>query len=116
MIELLWHRHDIDGLVHGGRNPHINPDKRVHLGANIFAGVNELYEGVSVRKWYQPEGQNESLRPGQPGVLLYPDAWRTLYDILDNFIDYMPHHASDLPCAYTYENAQGMILFFLQSP
>ncbi len=42
-------------------------------------------------------------------IFVQANAWRTLYDILDNFVDYMPHHTSNLPCAYTHENAQGIL-------
>ncbi len=98
VIQLLWESRRIDDLLYG-RNPYTAREQRIHLGANIFASVNKQYEGVSVRKWYTPEGQNESLRPGLLGVLLPPDAWRKLYDVLDKFVDYTPHHANDMACS-----------------
>ncbi len=63
----------------------------------MLASVNKQYEGVSVRKWYKPDGQNMVVKPGQPGVFLHVDAWKKLYHILDNFVEYMTHHASDMP-------------------
>ncbi len=108
VIQLLWDSSRVDELLQA-RNPDVDREQRIHLGGNMFASVNQQYEGVSVRKWYKPDEQNTLLKPGQPGVFLRVDAWRKLYDILDKFVDYMPDHAGDMPCSYRHENAQGFI-------
>ncbi len=108
VIQLLWDCSRVDELLQA-RNSDMAREQRIHLGGNVFASVNKQYEGVSVRKWYKPDGQNKGLKPGQPGMFLRVDAWRKLYDILHKFVDYMPHHANDMPCSYRHENAQGFI-------
>ncbi len=71
VIQLLWDCSRVDKLPQT-RNPDMAREQRIHLTGNIFASVNKQYEGVSVRKWYKPDGENQIkvLKPGQPGVFL----------------------------------------------
>ena len=75
--------------AHQHQKGHTVPKQVITIATSIqvttVSSVNQQYEGVSVRKWYKPDEQNMVLKPGQPGVFLRVDAWRKLYDILDNF-------------------------------
>jgi len=81
---------------------------KVHLGAGIYATVSEEFKGVSLRRHWMPEGQNEPV-PTKNGIYLPTAQWNSLKIKLDELLATYPDLLIAESCNFTHQNQMGML-------
>ena len=80
-----------------------------HLGAGIYASISEKYHGVSLRRYWMPEGQ-QAIIPTKNGIYLPANQWIALKFKLDELMATHPGLIDAVECINTHEgNQMGMI-------
>lgn len=81
---------------------------KAHLGAGIYASVDEKYNGVSLRRHWMPEGQQEAV-PTRNGIFLSASQWTKLLKKMEELETSHPELLTAQECALSHQNQMGMI-------
>ena len=95
----------IDAMLMLNANPILKtgePTYREHLGAGIYASISEEYQGVSLRRYWLPDGQ-QTIAPTKNGIYLPEKQWTALKLKLDELIAAHPELIEAVAC----NNAHG---------
>lgn len=57
-------------------------DYKYHLGENVYVTIKNGYPVVNIRKWFLPDGQNETV-PTKKGIALSFKQWEFLRSAID---------------------------------
>ena len=80
----------------------------MHLGAAIYASVNEKFHGVDLRRYWMPEGQLAPV-PTKNGIYLPAKQWKKLVKKLDQLLAEHPELLLARECSLSHDNQMGMI-------
>ena len=81
------------------------PTYREHLGAGIYASISEEYQGVSLRRYWIPEGQH-TIAPTKNGIYLPVKQWSALKLKLDELLAAHPGLIDAVECINTHGGNQ----------
>src|SRR5437867_1314512 len=78
---------------------------KAHLGAGIYVSVSERYPGVSLRRYWLPEGQEEPI-PTRNGIYLPANQWAALKIKLNELLTAFPGLAGAIVCSNSHGGNQ----------
>src|SRR6267154_52511 len=81
------------------------PTYREHLGAGIYASISEEYQGVSLRRYWVPDGQH-TIAPTKNGIYLPEKQWTALKLKLDELLATHPGLIDAVECIKTHGGNQ----------
>ena len=81
---------------------------KVHLGAGIYASVSENYNGVSLRRYWVPEGQLSAV-PTRNGIYLPASQWRALKVKLEELMNAHPELREAKECVNSHDSHMEMV-------
>ena len=98
----------IDAMLMLNANPILKtgePTYREHLGAGIYASISEEYQGVSLRRYWVPDGQH-TIAPTKNGIYLPEKQWTALKLKLDELLATHPGLIDAVECIKTHGGNQ----------
>lgn len=81
---------------------------KLHLGAGIYLSVSEKFNGVNIRRYWIPEGQDTPI-PTKNGIYLPMGQWKALVAKIDQLVNAHPELVVSQPCVFSHENQIGFI-------
>jgi hypothetical protein len=81
---------------------------KAHLGAGIYASIDENFNGVSLRRHWVPIGRQEII-PTKNGIYLPASQWAALKLKLDELLLARPDLDQAVECMLTHDNERGLL-------
>lgn len=81
---------------------------KAHLGMGIYVSVNEKYPGVSIRRYWRPDGLEKPV-PTKNGIYLPTSQWKVLLAKLDELLIAHPELLVAQECSLTHDNQMGIL-------
>ena len=81
---------------------------RTHLGAGIYASISEQFKGVSLRRYWVPEGQ-QAVVPTKNGIFIPASQWPVLKVKINELLAAHPELSDAVECINSHDNQFGLL-------